>query len=224
MVKMLLGALMILSVFLLAAVNFSTAWIILGIFALFIFVYKISFSSGKQQTDLNKRIFPIISFIIILVSLLFFTAGQFVGGFLPDHLGVSNLEIRPSFSATMSVAKATLAKDPILGAGPNRFAEMWDMRKPAVINSTRFWNSSFNQGSGLLPTFAITTGSLGILAWLVFLALLILAGVKSLFARSKENAPDMKTTMFFIMSLYLFISAFFYSAGPVIFQIGRAHV
>jgi len=217
MVKMLLGALMILSVFLLAAVNFSTAWIILGIFALFIFVYKISFSSGKQQTDLNKRIFPIISFIIILVSLLFFTAGQFVGGFLPNHLGVSNFEIRPSFSATMSVAKKVLIKDPILGAGPNRFAEMWDIHKPAVINSTRFWDASFDGGSGLLPTFAITTGSLGILAWLAFLVFLIFAGFRSLFVSREENTPDMKTAVFFFMSLYLFISTFFYSTGPVIF-------
>ncbi len=236
--KWLVGTLIALSVFLVAAVNFSIVWGILGIFALIIFVYKVSFSSGRparttvqsvgqQAGDKGENFrsggsFPAVSFALTMVSLLFFMSGNLIGEFLPNRLGISNLEVRPSFSATMSVARAVLVKDPILGAGPNRFAEMWSMHKPAVINATPFWDASFDSGMGILPTFAVTTGALGILAWLVFLALLFISGAKSLFSSHKKNMPNAMPIAFFVASLYFFISSFFYSAGPAVFLLGFA--
>jgi len=151
-----------------------------------------------------------------MLALLFFVAGQFIGGFLPNKFGISNLEVRPSFMTTMSVAKDTLIKDPILGAGPNRFTEMWNIYKPSVINATGFWDVSFNSGSGFLPTQIITTGILGAIAWLVFLVLLILAGIKSIFSVQKRNGINIETAISFILTLYLFITLFFYTVGPVI--------
>jgi len=222
--KILFGVLILLSVLLVAVVNFSVIWGILGVFALIIFIYKISFYSNNSglQTEVKHRNFPTISFILIMISLLFFMAGQFIGGFLPNRLEVSNLEVRPSFSSTMSVAKSVLVKDPILGSGPNRFTEMWNMYKPAVINNTAFWNTSFDGGWGLLPTFAITTGSLGILAWLAFLVLLVITGFKELFIFQKKNTPNMEIVVFFFMSLYLFVASLFYPVGPAIFLLAFA--
>ena len=66
----------------------------------------------------------------------------------------------------MSVTGKALMKNPILGVGPNKFGKVWAMYKPQVINTTQFWDTSFNFSSGLLPTFASTTGILGILSWL----------------------------------------------------------
>ncbi len=214
--KIFLGVLLFLSLFFVVLVNFTAIWVILGVFALIIFVYKVSFSAGTVNSE-QKRSFPAFSFVVIMLSLLFLIAGQFIGGFLPNHFGVSNFEIRPSFSATMSVAKATLLKNPIVGAGPNRFAEMWALHKPAVVNLSSFWNSSFDAGSGLLPTFIVTTGGLGILAWLSFLVLLLLSGARALFIGQKKNLLNLEIILFFIMSLYLFTTSFFYSVGPVIF-------
>lgn len=220
--KIFFSILMILSVFLIAVINFSATWCMLGIFALFIFVYKVSFSVSSKQTETNKRVFPAVSFSIIMISFLFIIAGQFIGGFLPNRLGVSNLEIRPSLSSTMSVAKDVLAKDPILGAGPNRFTENWDMYKPSVINSTRFWDTSFNFGSGFLPTFVITNGSLGILAFVVLFVLMLIVGFKALFVAQKRNTSNLETNLFFIMSIYLFIVSFIYSVGFVLFLLAFA--
>ncbi|PIP68735.1 hypothetical protein COW91_03310 [Candidatus Nomurabacteria bacterium CG22_combo_CG10-13_8_21_14_all_32_8] len=222
--KWILGILIVFSVILSAAVNFPLIWEILGISALIIFVYKISLSFGKKQEgeegNEGKR-FPAFSFAVVMISLLFFMSGQFIGGLLPNSLGLSNFEIRPSFGATMTVTGGALMKDPVLGVGPNKFGEVWSMYKPQEINSTQFWDTSFNSGSGLLPTFASTTGSLGILAWVMFFVVFVIAGVKSLFSSIKNNM-SWEIVAFFVAALYLFISSFFYSTGGVIFLLAFA--
>ena len=221
-IKWLLGVLIAFSVVLSAVVNFPLIWEILGIFALIIFIYKISFSFGrKQEEGSEKKHFPAFSFAVVMVSLLFFMSGQFIGELLPNSLNLSNIEIRPSFGATMSITGKALMKDPILGVGPNKFGEVWAMHKPQVINATQFWDTSFNSGSGLLPTFASTTGSLGILAWLTFFILFIMIGAKSLFASIKNNM-NWEVVVFFVASLYLFVSSFFYSTGEVMFLLAFA--
>ena len=219
--KWILGILIALSIILSAAVNFPLIWELLGIFALIIFVYKISFSFGGEREEGKKRHFPTFSFVVVMVSLLFFISGQYIGGILPNSLSLSNVEVRPSLGATISVTGSTLMKNPILGVGPNKFAEAWAMYKPQIINASQFWDTSFNSGSGLLPTFASTTGSLGVLAWLVFFVLFIIAGAKSLFS-SVRNNMNWEVVVFFVASLYLFVSSFFYSTGSVIFLLAFA--
>lgn len=218
--KWFLGILIALSIILSATVNFPLIWEILGVFALIIFVYKISFSFGREEGAGGKR-FPAFAFAVVMVSLLFFMSGQFIGGILPNSLGLSNIEVRPSFGATMTVTGGALRGDSILGAGPNKFGKVWAMYKPQIINSTQFWDTSFNSGSGLLPTFASTTGFLGILAWLVFFVLFLISGAKSLFSSIKNNM-SWEVVVFFVASLYLFVSSFFYSTGSVIFLLAFA--
>ncbi len=220
--KLILQVLTILSLVLIAAVNFPFIWGILGVATLIIFVYKISISAtNREEEHQKKHHFPLFSFIIIMISLLFFTVGGFIGNILPNHLGLSNNEVSPSFSATMSVTNSVLKENPIFGIGPNNFGVAWSKYKPIELNSTDFWDISFNSGSGILPTFATTTGYLGILAWLVFFVLLIVAGIKSIFS-SIKNGVNWETMAFFVLSVYLFVSCFFYSAGSVIFFLALA--
>lgn len=222
--KWILGILLVLSLFMAAAVNFSLVWELLGLFALIIFVYKISLSSGKDVEEKAKVTnFPAFSFGIVMLSLLFFMSGQFIGGFLPNRLGISNIEIRPSVEATMSVAKSSLSKDLVFGVGPNRFNEIWSSYKPAVINATRFWNTSFNTGSGFLPTMAATTGLVGILALISFFFLFISSGVKMLFAHIKKGVSG-EIALFFFGAVYLFIASFFYSVGLLAIMLAFAFV
>lgn len=225
--KFLLSLLLLLSVLMIAAVNFLLVWELLGIFALIIFIYKISLSFSQVKTEEDKTApFPFLSFAIVMVSLLFFIPGQFssqlnIGGLIPNRLGLSNVEVSPSFSATMSVAGKALRENPILGIGPNRFGEVWALYKPEVINSTPFWGTNFSSGSGILPTFAGTVGLLGILSWLIFFFFFLVAGIRSLFYSIKNNVNQI-TSVFFVASLYLFVSCFFYSAGPAIFLLALA--
>ena len=212
------------SLILSATVNFPLVWKFFGIFALIIFVFKISFFYGKKPKEegiSEGKHFPALSFFIVVISILFIMYGQFIGEFLPNRLGLSNVEVRPSFIATMSVAKNALMKDPILGAGPNKFGSLWAMYKPKIVNSTQFWDTFFYSGSGLLPTFITTTGSLGVLVWLLFFVLFIISGAKFFF-KSVKNNIHWETAVFFVVSVYLFVSSFFYSTGEVMFLLAFA--
>ena len=217
--KLFLGIFILFSILLMVAVNFQLVWILFGISSLIIFVYKASIISernGYNEEGSEKRHFPIISFVVVMISLLFFISGQFVGSIIPNRLQISNNEINPSLGATMSITKGVLAKHPLLGIGPNRFGEAWSMFKPESINNTQFWDVSFDSGSGLLPTLVSTTGILAILSWLTFFVLFLVIGVRSIFS-SIKNGINWEMTVFFVLPLYLFVTSFFYSVGSAIF-------
>lgn len=217
--KIFLDVLILLSILLAACVNFPLVWVLLGISSLVIFVYKVSVNfqkNGENEDKIEKKHFPLISFIVVIISLLFFMSGGFIGSYIPNLLGISNTEVSPSFAATMATTKGVLMKDPVFGLGPNRFGEAWSMYKPQTLNNTQFWDISFNSGSGLLPTLTATTGLVGILSWLTFIVLFLFVGIKSIFSNIK-NGVNWEMMAFFILSLYLFISSFFYSTGVVLF-------
>ncbi|OGI89403.1 hypothetical protein A2911_02430 [Candidatus Nomurabacteria bacterium RIFCSPLOWO2_01_FULL_40_15] len=220
-IKWVLGAVIGFSLVLIATVNFSLIWALLGIFALIIFIFKISLFSGFQQSKEGNTHFPIFSLVVVMVSLLFFISGQFIGGFLPNRLGLSNIEASPSFQSTMLVTKEVLSKNPIFGIGPNRFGEAWAMYKPASINNSPFLNVYFESSVGVLPTFASTTGGFGILMWLLFFFFFIRAGLRSIFYNS-DNQTNLELMMFFLATLFLYVSSFFYSTGVVIFLLAFA--
>jgi len=217
--KIVLQVFVLLSILLAAAVNFSLVWILLGISSLIIFVYKLSVSFEEEKG--RVKYFPVISFAVVIISLLFFMGGQFVGSFIADRLEVGNTEIGPSLGATTSVTWNVLKNHPILGIGPNRFGEAWSMYKPASINNTQFWRVYFDTGSGLLPTLMATTGALGLLSWLTFFVLFLYFGLRSVFS-SIKNKVNWEMMAFFVLSLYLFVSAFLYFSGAVIFLLAFA--
>lgn len=214
--KILLQIFILLAILLAAAVNFPLVWVLLGISSLIIFVYKASISLHGNTEGEEKKHFPIVSFLVVMVSLLFFVSGQFIGNIIPNRLEILNGEVGPSLGSTMTIAKGVLLQDPIFGIGPNRFGSAWAMHKPQSINDTQFWDVSFSSGSGLLPTFFATIGGLGILAWLLFFVLFLTTGMKSVFSSIKDKI-NWEMLAFFVLSLYLFVSAFFYSVGVVIF-------
>src|SRR3989338_4762819 len=134
MEKVLLEIFILLSILLAASVNFPLVWLLLGISSLIIFVYKVSITFQRNENEEEKKPFPMVSFVVVMISLLFFMSAGFVGSFIPNRLQISNTEVSPSFGATMSITKGVLAKDPVFGIGPNRFTEAWSMYKPAAIN------------------------------------------------------------------------------------------
>ncbi len=212
--KILLSALMVLSLFLLAAVNYLLIWEVLGVLALVIFVYKMSLASSSTGEGTDKKPFPAYSFAIVMVSLMFFISGQFIGSYIPTHLQITNSEVSPSLKATILTTSGVLKAKPILGIGPNMFNSAWSLYRPAEINSSVFWNVPFNTGSGLIPTLVATTGILGILSWLIFFVIFIFAGAKSIFGGIQKSLNG-EVFFFFAASLYLFIFSFVYFTGSV---------
>jgi len=213
------------SLFLLSVINFSLIWIVLGLFSFVLLVYLVSFGGLiKKSTVDNKKphYLPVGSIIVLIFSLVFLFTGQ-ISNVLSDKFNTSQVEVRPSWSATLDITKATLAQDLLWGSGPNRFSNQWLLHKPEGINNDQyFWNTSFNNGIGIIPSMAVTTGIVGFVSWLVFLSFLFYRGIKSILLTETTKASRFLVIASSVSSLYLWLFTIVYVPGPVIFTLAFA--
>lgn len=196
-------------------INYLPIWIFVGLASLVLFVYKISFwgldlskeTSASNSKFLVPRVF-LPSFIVIIVALLFVVLGG------PDKLGgqlnnfrnrliVPIVEVKPSWSGTWVTSAPVLKSDPILGLGPNRFAEAWVKYKPQAVNQTSFWSTDFRFGIGFWPSQLVSVGLLGLIAWLLFFASIIYYGVRFIFTTSQDKSTRALLLLSFLGSVYL---------------------
>ncbi len=180
---------LVLSLVVLVFLNFTVAWIITIVSALLVFVYKSSVERSLSkhfahdggeslpEDQANQR-FPLMSFIALLVGLFFFLSSNSIGAGLAHYAGVSFTDIRPSFATTTHVMRATLAHHPIFGAGAGRYGDMWSLYHPLAINSTIFWNTSFDTGYNFIQSALTTNGLLPIIFLITLLVLAVVHGFK----------------------------------------------
>lgn len=225
-------AALILSLLLLSVVNFYPVWIVLGLFSLVVLVYLISFRIAdvnfpELENEIiekipvarqNRRI-PIPSLFVLLVSVTFMLAGNTLGNGISSFFHISNIEARPSWPATFSVARQTLIEDPLLGVGPNQFASQWLKFKPAGINDTVFWNVNFSYGVGLIPTLLATTGIIGLIAWLVFFLSFCYAGFTAILSDIKDKFSQYLIASSFLTALFLWIFSIIYIPSVTMFAL-----
>lgn len=222
-IKGFLLALIAFSLLSMAAVNFGIGWNIFGFFVIVFLVYFFSrqfsennFYSDKAQFYSPRRLLS-VSFAVLLLVFFFILARGLLADF-NSFLGTNTLDVRPSWSATYEVAEKTLKERPVLGSGPNTFLYDWLRFKPEAINSTIFWDTRFQSGVGTLPSMVATTGALGGLAILAFLACLVYCGLKVI-SLTKNGLRRALAVASFLGSLYLWTFTIFYSPGFLIFAL-----
>ena len=195
-----------------AFVNFTAVWIVLGVFFLVFLVYLSSVLLVPTAEGGNKtRKFIRFTIVALLIALFFIMAKALVGDFV-SALGLTSVEVRPAWASTWEVAKSVLKGNLFLGTGPNTFLYDWLKFKPSGINLTLFWAYPFIAGIGLLPSWLATNGILGILAWLVFFAILLYYGLKIIAYSENETLRGLLIASFF-GSLYLWTFAVIYPPG-----------
>lgn len=238
--RAILWVLLALALVLLILVNFSLVWELLALLSLAFFWWNrvqaagaasagtgMLAQAGTPGTSLPALALMSISLIFGASSLAAWVFPSFVashpqiniGGSIVDKLGLSQIEVRPSWTSTWHIITATLAKNLVLGAGPNRFSSAWALYKPSDVNTTIFWNTDFQSGFGLIPSFAVTTGLLGALAWFLFGVVFLFRAVKTLMLR----ADDPQGVSFVIASLfgafYLWVVAIVYVPSTAVFAL-----
>jgi tetratricopeptide (TPR) repeat protein len=212
------------AVVLLAIANVSLVWILLALVSLGLFVESVMQRSAKAgDTDLDDvAVIDEASFatdegnrsivlpLALLAVSLFFLIGGTLGNALANALQVQETNVRPSWQATFSVGSEVLSSAPVFGSGPGTFGAEWLKHRDASLNSTVFWNIDFSSGIGFIPTSVVTTGLVGALAWIVFLVLLIMFGLRMLILRAPQDAfVRYVAIVSFLASLYLFTVAIF---------------
>ncbi len=207
-----LSMFILIGLFFLTLVNSSFVWLLVGIFALIIFVYKLS---QHREGAGTLRSIPIATFIVVLCSLLFLIGSDSFGGVVAQYFGVSNAEIYPSFSGTINVALHALKHNPVFGTGPNTFLLDWSMWHPTSILATQFWNSDFNSSFGLIPTFLVTTGIMGFMVWMLFFVVYILRGIQSMRVALSNTLASYYILSSLFVSLYFWVAVIFSTPNTI---------
>ena len=206
----------------LAVINFALLWIIIGFLSLVVSVYALSFGNGGSgENETRTRTFPLYAFGVLIISLVFVLGNGMINN-LRAQVPVLNIPteiIRPSWQNTFDVSTRALKEDPVFGVGANRFLNAWLMHKPDSVNPSLLWNIDFDASVGLVPTFAVTTGALGILAWIVFLGIFLYRGFTAVLSPSLGKISHYLLFSSFLGALYLWIVSIFYVPNVAIFSL-----
>lgn len=226
--KIIWSAVLAISLFFLVLVNFNYVWIVMGLSSVIAFSY-LYVSRKKPETSAQHRVSKAAIIVFILALIFVFPKGpvwlinhapQFVQTSVTKTVNFFNagdIEVRPSLSYTLDVAKETLKTDPIFGVGPNKFVDQWIAFKPAEVNQTVFWGSDFLYGIGLVPTYVITTGILGFLAILFFFGMFGYLGCTQVFKKGRDQFNQYLIVSSYIGALYLWTFQIVYIPSEVLF-------
>lgn len=209
---------------LLVIINFSTAFILTLAASIFLILYfskmeKHFFNAEPTLPPTSNHFLlrPIFLPIVLgVISLLFLinptipTIQRTLGEVVTRTFKIENTDVRPSLSATLSISKAVLSQDGLLGSGPNTFGRDWLIHKSADINATPFWAVAFPFGVGFVPTQIASTGIVGTSLWLVFFILLIFLGIKALNRVPESRAERFTIVATLLITFFIWVSSFLY--------------
>ncbi len=221
------GILLVVSLVVLACVNFFFVWVLIALFSLMLLMYVLTKDRFgiTPAASVSHRPLPLGSVsligLVFLVSAIFLVGGSTLGSSVSNQTGINYIEIRPSLSATTDILRQVYANNAFTGFGPNRFSEAWSLYKDPTINNTIFWNTPFNAGGGYIPTWFVTAGIVGVLAWVLFFGLFVYTGFRALLNTvSVDTFWFFMGTISFVGGLYVWILSFFYVPGPTLLLLG----
>ncbi|MFM2423687.1 MAG: hypothetical protein RLZZ70_72 [Candidatus Parcubacteria bacterium] len=207
----------------LMVINFSMLWAVLGFVSLLLLMYTLTkdrFGTAVRASTRADFLTMLVIMIVFAVSAIFIVGGQSISNALSSATGISYLEVRPSLSATLDIARSVYSTNALLGVGPNHFHEAWTEFKDQGINETIFWDTTFNAGSGYITTWFVTGGLLMVLAWLIFFGMLLRAGMVTLLRPSEDQSSYFLATISFVTALFVWGISLVYVPGPVIVLLG----
>ena len=227
--KIILYLLIFLSLIFLITIDFTLAWVMLFIFSFalavyFLFKHRVGWSSSafvknkKNSISSHSRYFFILPIIVLILSggSLMVKELPFAKTFLND-VEIAGIEARPSWNATLTVAKGIYSENWLFGSGPNTFERGWAKYKPEAINNSIFWQQGFSSGVGFLPTEFSATGIFGTLAWFAFLFCFLIIGLRCLlFKRAEDEFSYVLPLTSFLGALYLWATLIFYDTNSVL--------
>lgn len=214
--------LLVTGLFFLIAVNIPLVWLLVGIFSIIIFVYSVSIQHAGVRIvhgGGEKKRFPFSALIVVFFCLSFLIGSNSLGGLVSKYISISTPEVRPSLVTTSQIAWKSIKHNPFFGTGPNTFMIDWSLWQPREIAQTIFWNIDFNEGYSTLATFAVTTGIIGFLSWIIFFIIFVIRGIQSMRIALKDPLSNYFIMTTFMVSLYSWISIIIYTPNIIMLML-----
>lgn len=223
----------IIALVLLAIANSFIVWVLLALVSLGLFVEAVM-QRGPKASDsdsdfdevgnmdetplgMEEPNHSLVLPLFVLAISLFFLIGGTLGGALANSLHVNVLSVSPSWQSTFATARSVYVTAPVFGSGPGTFGIEWLKYRNVSLNSTVFWDVDFLSGIGFIPTSFVTTGLVGIIAWVALLTLLLVLGLRMLILRAPQDAYVRYVAILsFVASIYLLTIAVFGLPNSVI--------
>src|SRR3989344_1531989 len=142
-----------------------------------IFSFSATFMLLLHLLHLRKASSSVLSTVFlgtfIGLSLGFFLFAPLAG------LVFSSVEVLPSLSLSLDIARKSLLESPLFGIGQGNWVNAYNLYFPAELNQGNFWNISFIQSGSKFLTLAVTGGILSLFSWAMFVILVGVAGFKN---------------------------------------------
>ncbi len=224
--------------FVLALVNNQIIWALVALVALGLFIESIMKKSAPEMDadfdgvdvmsverdvpgmdgESSKLGAPLAT---LLVAIFFLIGGSTIGNALVSAMNASVVDVRPSWQSTFDVGSHTYASTPVFGSGPGTFGSQWLKFRDRSLNDTVFWNIDFTSGIGYIPTSFVTTGIVGVIAWLAFLGLFLFIGLRALLFRTPSDAFMRYVSLAsFTGVLYVLVLSIATVPGPMVLMFG----
>ncbi len=188
-------------------------WVFLAVFFLAALLYVFFYA---RELGFRTYAFTLVALLVLLASVFGGGSSVFFGSTLRSLGAPVTEHIRPSLSPTMEVAWSVLSRDPLFGAGPNRFTNEWFLSRPAGVMETPYWSTPFVFGVGFIPTALITTGVVGSAAWIFFLC----AGAATVYRLLRRGNEDKDFHGYALLAgaatLYLWLFALVYTPNATL--------
>ena len=162
------------SLILLLLINFSAAWVVLGLTMLILLV--IAFWTRLFKERVNLLTLPII---LLLISGFFWFNLPGKIGFLNNLNQILPLpqELLLDSQVSRTITWQSLKDYPVLGSGQGTYIANFSKFKPVEFNNTDFWNIRFDRGPSHIMEMIGTMGILGILSYIMILGVFLLIGL-----------------------------------------------
>ncbi len=214
-IKVLLSGIGVVLVVMLACMNISLIWEIIGLVALATSLYLFAFAywdraSGDYHKDRHVPGYTIALFVVALICIVFGGVFQNIAN---RHQNISWSDTRPGVAMTARTAVGSLKHNPITGYGPNLFNAAWNNAKPPALSGNM---NAFSQGIGWVPTHIASEGLLGAFAWIGFFAVLLYSVGKGLVQGFSNPIERYLRIIIGVLLIYLSLLAWAYIPGSYI--------
>ncbi len=204
--KVICGIGLLLSLVLFILINYSLVWWMVLLSCALLILFLII---KKDFFDLRWMGLP--AFFLFLASVFLLLKPQF-------PFSLRSVEVYLNQKTTFEIALKTLKELPVFGSGPGTFIFDFSKHRKVDYNQGLLWNIRFEKGASKTLTILATTGVLGFFSFLVFVAAILLAGVK--FLLNKVFFKEDKGVLFLLLTsgllvgfIALVVSHFLYSAN-----------
>jgi tetratricopeptide (TPR) repeat protein len=202
------------SVFMLAFAGFASLWIVVGLFSLLLFIFLYVFNNKGKKSGQSK--FSNFSLAIVIISAIFIIFGPSITKQVYSVFGINQSNISqqiisqspPPVSDSLEVVSKSFKNNKLLGVGPNRFSTEWVKYKSDAVNAGFMWSVDYNYANSLFLTSVVTTGLVGVVAWLAVFALLVFMGFRYVLIRKKDGSVSYLTFSSFVLTVYLWATLF----------------